>query len=135
MVTDAMLTFSKDQAVTASALSTDVLKMEHVKDVAKGQPVYISVYLSKAFTSSANTLRVDLVAGNTATLTAASHKKLELVPATATSALGAAAEGKLVRFTLPEDIDDEYVGVYYTVSGTLAGGEVSALLTIGGGND
>jgi hypothetical protein len=129
-VIDSGLRFSKAQAITASALGTTPLNGKAVKDWGRGGPIYLNVWLDVPFTTSANTLKIDLVS-KVGSAPAAGDKVLEVMPARATSAL--LTVGLLVCIALPQDLPGEFLNVSYTASAALAAGAVTAWLSLGQG--
>ena len=41
MITDALLRLSADQAVTASAVSTNTIDLSQIRDIGEGKPLYM----------------------------------------------------------------------------------------------
>ena len=128
MVTDKKLTFDKAVAITNSKVGGNVLNLGAIKDLAKGRPIYLNIYLQTAFTSAANGLTVKLIS-STAEAVAAANNPVEILPATLASAMG--TPGKLKKVALPEDIPGKYINVYYLATTALAAGKVTTFLTIG----
>lgn len=126
MIRDIQLIFSANQSITESEACTDTIDLgASGLDIGQGNPVYLEVWLDTIFSSTSNTLKIDLqdggsVNGSTAVMT--------ILPATMTSALQTA--GLLVKISLPEGLN-RHIRLYYTVSSTLANGKINAFLTIG----
>ena len=128
MVTDKKLIFDEAVAVTTSKVGAQVQNLNSISDVAKGQPVYLNIWLNTAFTSAANGLTIKLVS-STAEAVGATDNAIEILPATLASAMGTA--GKLKKVALPEDITGKYLNLYYLATTALAVGKITTFLTIG----
>ena len=128
MIRDAILILSENQAITATAASTNEIDFGAASlDIGQGTPIYLELWLDTAFDTSANTLTVtlkDSPDGTTYT------DRMTILQATATSSLLAANVGLLRKFSLPNNLA-RYIELYYTVSAGLTSGKVNAFLTIG----
>jgi hypothetical protein len=49
LVLDRRVLFSNDQAITASANSTDIIDLSSLRDVSSGEPVIVLVQVTEAF--------------------------------------------------------------------------------------
>jgi hypothetical protein len=126
MILDKKLIFSSEQAITASAASTDTVDLGATGlDIGQGNPIYLEVWLDTAFDTSANTLTIDLQDGATVN---GSDAVMTVLPATATSSL--LTPGLLVKVSLPEGLN-RHIRLYYTCSAGLTSGKINAFLTIG----
>jgi len=128
MVRDKILFFDDAIAVTTSRVGSNVINLANIQDVAKGQPVFMNVLVTTAFSSATDQLTVTLIASSGAA-PGSSDKVLELVPAKAASALTAGAS--LFRGPLPEGIPYKQINVYYLATTALATGKISSFLSIG----
>jgi len=128
MIRDALLILSENQAITATAASTNEIDFGAASlDIGQGNPIYLELWLDTAFDTAADTLTVtleDSPDGTTYT------SRMTILAATATSSLLAANVGLLRKFSLPNDMA-RYIRLYYTVSAGLESGKVNAFLTIG----
>lgn len=132
MLIDLFNQFSDAQAVTASAISTNVIDANHVsntlKDLGAGEELYLCVVCTTAMTdaSSDSTVTVTLESDSTANLatSATVHVTLPVF-----AALSAAGTQRVVA--IPQSLlYEQYVGVRYTVAnGSLTTGSFTAFLT------
>ncbi|MBD1555012.1 Bbp16 family capsid cement protein [Pseudomonas typographi] len=137
MYIDKQAEFSDSQAVTASAVSTNVYDLapignsvnsNAVRDIGVGEDVYLVVQVDTAATAAG-------AATVTVTLESSSTEDLATDPtvhfSTTAYALADLTGGKtLAAIKLPADAYQQYVGVRYTVAtGPLTAGEFSAFLT------
>lgn len=136
MIFSAQQLFSSDQAITATALSTNVIdlgvsdtpyggKAALNHDIAKGAPIPILVQVTTAFatlTSLTITVETGAVAGTLGT-----------VLATETILVADLVAGKQMRMqVLPNGATGRYLGVRYTVTGSNAtAGAITAGITMG----
>ena len=125
---DAYLIFDDNVAVTTSKISTNVVDLENISDVAKGQPVYINIEVSTAFTSAANTVDIVLISSDDATPNA-SDGFITLIAAKAASTMGSV--GRIFKAALPEDIPYNTIGLSYVATTALAAGKFTSYLSIG----
>lgn len=140
MLFDLQSMFSDKQAITATAASTNVIDLGAVdtpkhavgpitRDLGKGRPIPVSISVNEAFnnlTSLAVALQVDddVAFGSPKTV------------ATVTVALADLVVGKRIApFYIPEGVDERYVRLNYTVTGTApTTGKVTAGLVFGRAN-
>ena len=130
MIIDKELEFSDGQAVTASAISTNVVDTgaaPTLKDIGQGLPLYLVIQVDDtALAAGAATVDFSIESDSTADLATS---------ATVHTTSGAIGKATLVagyQFALALPISDyeRYVGVRYTVAtGPLTAGEFSAFLT------
>jgi hypothetical protein len=136
MILSAQQLFSSDQAITATALSTNVIdlgvsdtpyggKAALNHDIGKGNPVPVLIQVTSAFntlTSLTITLETGAVAGTLGT-----------VLATETILLADLVAGKQTALNfLPKGATGRYLGVRYTVTGTNpTTGTITAGITMG----
>jgi hypothetical protein len=131
---DAMFEFSDEQAITATAISTNGIDFINSDlEMGAGEPVYLNVKVGNtAFDSAADdgTLTVALVYDDTGLDTSSTVKVQHVAVAEASLTAGA----WIWRQALPVDVDVErYVGVLYTVAGTgdFTAGTINAWLDHG----
>lgn len=134
MYVDKQAEFSDNQAVTATAISTNVYDLfpvgnavnsNTVRDIGVGEDVYLVVQVDAAATAAgAATVTVTLESSSTADLATTPTVHF----ASATYALASLTANKtLMAFKLPADAYKRYVGVRYTVAtGPLTAGTFSA---------
>ena len=133
MYLDAKNEFSDAQAVTSTAISSNVIDLgatNTLKDIGTGQDVYLVVSTQTAATDSGSdaTLTVTLESDSTANLatSATVHYSTGALAFAAFSPAGSV----LAAVKLPAGNYERYVGVRYTVaSGPLTAGKFDAFLT------
>ena len=129
MYVDKNLEFSDAQAVTATAISTNVVDLGGTtQDVGNGEPVYLVILCTEAATAAGDaTVTFSLESDSTADLATSASVHLS------TGAVGKAAltAGKVVAaVALPMADYERYLGVRYTVAtGPLTAGKFDAFLT------
>lgn len=132
MYLDAQTTFSDAQAVTSTAISTNVIDLgatNTLKDIGAGEPVYLVVVTETAATDSGSdaTLTVTLESDDNAGLTSATTHLT-----TGALAFATFSPDKAVLYAgpIPSGSYQRYIGVRYTVaSGPLTAGNFDAFLT------
>lgn len=125
MITDAQLTFSDAQAITAAAGSDNTVDLSAVRDIGTGEPLYIVVSVDVAFTdgSSDSTLTVALEGDSTTSFTPDGTVDLFTIPALA--AAGNVYYARLAPGAAP--LAYRYVRLKYTPNnGNLTTGTVTA---------
>lgn len=139
MLIDSQLEFSDAQAVTSTAISTNVVDLQiadqtnETLNLGIGTDMYLVVQTNTAATDSGSdaTLTITLESADNAALStnAVTHFSTGAIP----FASFAAAGSKLVAVKLPEHIDyKRYLGLRYTVaSGPLTAGAFDAMLVTG----
>lgn len=133
MILDTQAEFSDSQAVTSTAISTNVMDLgatNALKDLGAGEPVYLVVQTVVAATDvgSDATLTITLESDSTADLatSATVHYSTGALAFAAFSPAGTT----LVAIRLPAGSYERYLGVRYTVaSGPLTAGQFDAFLT------
>lgn len=134
MYVDKQAEFSDNQAVTATAISTNVYDLfpvgnavnsNAVRDIGVGEDVYLVVQTDAAVTAAgAATVTVTLESSSTADLATTPTVHFSS-PAFAIAAMG--ANKTLMAFKLPAADYKRYIGVRYTVAtGPLTAGSFSA---------
>lgn len=131
-VIDSNTRFSNEQAITTSAISTNIIDGKALRNMARGQPIYLNVYLTTVFTTSANSLTIQLVSSSAAD-PGASDVFMDVMKARLASAM--LTTGLLLRMALPNDIPYQKLGLYYLATTALVAGKISAFLTIGQDSD
>lgn len=132
MVIDSNLYFAKDQAITASAVST-ILDGKKITDMGRGNPVYLNIYVTTIFTSTtANQLTIQLISSSGAD-PGASDVFVPLVGPRSSALLQ--QTGLIYRAPLPVGIPYERVGLYFLATTALAAGKITAFLSLGGDVD
>ena len=134
MILSAQQIFSDDQAITASADSTNVIDLGVAgtpydsnalnQDVGKGAGVPILVQVTESF-DNLTTLEIKISTGATTALGTTVISQ--------TIALADLVAGKQMAITvLPNDITERYLGIEYVVVGTTpTAGKVTAGITMG----
>ena len=137
MYVDKQAEFSDSQAVTATAISTNVMDLisnssglNALRDIGTGQDVYLVVMTTVAATdvSSDATLAVTLESDSTADL--ATSATVHFSTGALAFATFSPAGSVLAAVKLPKDAYERYLGVRYTVAaGPLTAGNFDAFLT------
>ncbi len=137
MILSANQLFSDDQAVTATAVSTNVIDLGVAgtpydaaaalnQDVGKGTPVPVLIQVTEAFaTLTSLTITIEVSAN--------SDLSSSTVLATETVAVADLVAGKQTFLqVLPNGADQRYLGVRYTVTGSSAtAGTITAGISMG----
>lgn len=131
MVLDTNNTFCVDQAITASAISANILDGKKLRDFGRGQEVYLNIYLTTAFTSAANLLGIQIVSSSGATPGAGDVFQTILLRAASLLQ----STGLIYRASWPVGVPYERVALYFLATTALAVGAVTAVLTLGGSSD
>lgn len=131
MYVDKQNEFSDAQAVTSTAISTNVIDLQSASlDIGAGNPVYLVVQTQTAATdtSSDATLTITLESDSTADL--ATSATTHLSSGALAFATFSPAGALLMAVALPIDEYERYLGIRYTVaSGPLTAGNFDAFLT------
>lgn len=122
MILDAQHIFSDEQALTATAVSTNVIDLGVDRNIGIGEPMAVVIVVDVALddTTGDETYVATLQSGSTATPTD--------VIASVTLAAGAAAGTKYVLPIPADESADRYLRVNYTLGGTTPTGTVTAFL-------
>lgn len=133
MILDANLEFSDAQAVTATAISTNVVDLGPVtdntlRDIGTGEPVYLVFSVDTTFTASgAATLTAALVSDSTANLATSATTHATPLSAIPVASLVA---GYTAAVHLPPGNYEQYLGIQYTVgTGPMTAGKINAFIT------
>lgn len=137
MYIDKQTEFSDAQAVTATAISTNVMDLisnasgkNPLRDIGTGQDVYLVVMTQTAATDSDSdaTLTVELLSDSTVNL--ATSPTVHFSTGALAFAAFSPAGALLAAVKLPQGNYERYLGVRYTVaSGPLTAGNFDAFLT------
>lgn len=130
-VIDSNLRFANALSITNSKLST-VLDGKYLKDLGRGTPLWLNIYLNTVFTTGADTLAVQIVSSSGADPDSGDVFQT-IMPARAASAM--LTTGLLWRQPLPEGIPYERVALYFVSATTLVAGKIDAFLTLGEDSD
>lgn len=131
MILDSLLEFSDAQAVTATAISTNVADRgaqavldNPTQDLGTGEDVYFVVNVGTAFTGL-TTLQADFVSDTAAGLASApvTHLTTGAIP------VASLTGGIVFAAKLPAGSYKRFLGVKYTVAGTGTAGTVDAFIT------
>lgn len=125
MLLDAQNLFSDAQAVTAAAISDNIIDLGAVRDIGTGERLYVNINVDVAMTdaSSDSTLTVSLYGDSTTTITPDASQALLTIPAV--SAAGANFIVSLDPLSAP--LQYQYIALYYTPNnGNLTTGSFTA---------
>jgi hypothetical protein len=123
MLIDSLNEFSDAQAITSTAVSTNVIDLGAADNRALGRELYLHVLVNTPFDTSAATLTVTLQTGSTVTPTTV----IATAPAIAASAMLVAGTS-IWRIRVPANTQ-RYLRLNYTVSAGLTSGKVDAFLS------
>ena len=118
MITDALLRLSADQAVTASAVSTNTIDLSQIRDIGEGKPLYMVFTITETF-ATLTSLAFNVVTDDNASLS--SPAVINTVSVTLSS-VGLAA-GKQIVLPIPPrkgSKGERYLGASFTVGGSNA---------------
>ena len=130
MILDAQALFSDAQAITAAAISTNIIDLGAVRDIGTGSDLYVFVTVDVALTDSGSdsTVTVSLYGDSTTTITPDGSDTLLTIPATA--AAGQKYFAKLDPGLAA--LQYRYIALYYTPNnGNLTTGSFTAGLVVG----
>lgn len=129
MILDSTTQLSAEQAVTATAISTNVIDLQDDRDIGAGEPVYLLIKVDTDCDSAADGASVAFTLESDSTADLATSATTHVTVA----AIGEASltAGTVVaKIALPIDSYERYLGVRYTVSGeNLTAGAFSAYIT------
>lgn len=125
MYLDANLRFSNAQAITATADSTNIIDQAiALRDAGTGRPLYVVVVVTTAMTNT-GTVNVALQSDSTETMTPDKTRSIFTLPA-----LSAVGDTFIAALQPRAEVEQlRYLGLKYTVSGTVDTGAVKAFLT------
>ena len=122
---DGLCVFSDDQAITASAASTNYIKI--MEFLGRGEPVEILVRVTVDF-ATLTSLKVGVQ-----TDTANTFGSPTTVAETAAIAAASLVEGYEFKLRFLPNVEEEYLRLYFTVAGDSAtAGKVFAAVVVGG---
>mgnify|MGYP001597728774 CR=1 FL=1 len=130
MYVDAQLLFSDAQAVTATAVSTNVVDLRAVRDMGLGEPLYIVCIVDVAFTDggSDTTIAVSLETDSDEAFGSATVQGTM----TTFAALTAAGATQMIFPIPPSWMNERYARLRYTTAnGNLTTGSFTAFIAIG----
>jgi hypothetical protein len=110
-ILDRMNLFSNEQAITASAASTDVIDLSGTRDVGRGEPLYVLVQVMQAF-DNLTSLTIALQTSSTENFASPVQLTTRTVALASLTAGATFSIGPVSGGTL------RYVRLYYTVTGT-----------------
>lgn len=119
MITDALLRVSEDQAVTASAVSTNTIDLGVARDMGEGRDLYMVFTVTTTF-ATLTSLTFQIVTDDNASL---SSPKVIAATGAVTLAGGGLAAGQQHVLRIPPEIagkGEQYLGAQYTVGGSNA---------------
>ena len=119
MIIDKLLRVSEDQAVTATAVSTDKIDLGTARDIGEGQSLYVVFTVTEVF-ATLTSLTFEVVTDDNAAL---SSPTVIASSGAITLAGGGLAAGKQHVVQIPPQIgslSERYLGARYTVGGSSA---------------
>lgn len=128
MILDKQTLFSEDQAVTASAASTNVYDTGVAGEEAGigGYPKTVFITVTETF-ATLTSLQIGLEMD-----TASAFSSATAVLLTEDFVAADLVAGKVISFTIPQNCDERYLRLYYTVTGSNAtAGKFTAGITFG----
>ena len=126
MITDKLLRVSEDQAVTATAVSTNTIDLGVARDIGQGMDLYMVFTVTENF-ATLTSLTIDVITDDNAAL---SSGAVNASTGAITLASGGLAAGQQYAVRINPDIAgvaERYMGAKYTVSGSNAtAGKITA---------
>jgi len=126
MITDKLLRVSEDQAVTATAVSTNTIDLGVARDMGEGMNLYMVFTVTETF-ATLTSLTIDVITDDNAAL---SSGAVNASTGAITLASGGLAAGQQYAVRINPDIAgvaERYMGAKYTVSGSNAtAGKITA---------
>lgn len=125
MLIDSQNEFSQDQAITATAASTNIIDLSLDRDIGKGEPVPILVQVTTTFTAAgAATLTVDLETDDNSSFSSATNLWTSGAIGKATLVAGY----KFLIHYMPR-ANEQYLRLNYTVAtGPMTAGKIQACI-------
>jgi len=127
MMYDKLLTFGTDQAVTATAASTDIIDLGAVRDIGNGEPLELVILVTETATSGgSSTVTIDLQTDDNSGFSSAAT----LASSGAIAKASITAGTELLRVKVPLNVE-RYLRLYYTVAtADLTAGKFTAFLAL-----
>lgn len=126
MITDKLLRVSEDQAVTASAVSTDTIDLSQARDIGEGKDLYMHFDVTEAATAAGSATVTFQVIGSTA----AALSSPVVLGSTGAIAIADLTLGKRIAVRINPNIASlglRYMGANYVVAtGPLTAGKFTA---------
>lgn len=120
---------SAEQAVTSTAISTNVIDLQDDRDIGAGEPTYLLIKVDEDCDSAADGASVAFTLESDSTADLATSATTHLTVA-ATGEANLTAGTVVAKMALPIDDYERYLGLRYTVSGeSLTAGKFSAYIT------
>ena len=119
MITDKLLRVSEDQAVTATAVSTNTIDLSQARDIGEGRDLFVVFTVTEVF-ATLTSLTFQVVTDDNASL---SSPTVIAATGAITLAGGGLAAGKQHVVRIPPQIGgkgERYIGAQYTVGGSNA---------------
>ena len=119
MITDIFLRCSTDQAITATAVSTDKIDLGTARDIGEGKPLYMVFTVTQTFLTLTS-LTFNIVTDDDAAL---GSPTVRTSTGAITLASGGLAAGKQYALQIPPmigSLGERYLGATYTVGGSSA---------------
>lgn len=125
MMYDKLNTFGTDQAVTATAASTDIIDLGATRDLGNGEPLELVVLVTETATSGgSSTVTIDLQTDDNSSFSSAAT----LASSGAIAKASITAGTELFRIKVPLNVE-RYLRLYYTVAtADLTAGKFTAFL-------
>jgi len=114
MITDKFLRVSEDQAITASAASTNTIDLSQARDIGEGKPLYAVFTVTQAFNNLTSIL-LEVVTSDNADLSSPVIQSMQSV------LLAGLTVGSQYTVVVPPQIASlgkRYLGAYFAVTGT-----------------
>ena len=126
MILDAELMFSEDQAVTASAASTNYIDLGVARDIGNGENLYLVLLVTETMDDAGDdsTLAVTLQTDDNTSFSSATTLE------TLTTFAALTAAGTVVYKRIDPASYERYIRLYYTTAnGDLSAGKFTAFIT------
>lgn len=135
MILDALCEFSDAQAVTATAISTNVMDLGPVtdnvlRDIGSGEDVYLVITTNTAITDASSDATLTATLESDSTVNLATSPTVHFSTGALAFATYAPAGSIVAAVKLPRGNYEQYLGVRYTVAaGPFTAGALDAFLT------
>jgi len=131
-ILDEKLELCDAQAITATDRSEGQINLGAANlQIGAGTPLYLNIRTNTAFTSSSETITIDLYTHDASFDETQGTKILEVLAATAVSASPFATAGTWIfRGTIPYEALQQYVALRFTCSDTPAAGKIDAWISL-----